>query len=430
MHAKPFMRIARILRTPSRLIAQRMLAKWNAETDRYQARRRARRFECDSLLAATEAPGLDVLWNRLAQRLHAVPVRSISEADYDWLCPGDSRRIFRDAENAIGHRVDLFGMGLVELGTPIDWHTDFKTGRWPVIYVRDIDCTNPGSPSDVKVPWEVSRLQWLIPIGQAYLLRGDERYAAAARDVLDDWMASNPYAHSVNWACTIEVAMRIISWTWFFHVFCRTEAWADHGFRARFMRTLFLHGEFTERHIERSDINGNHFTAEAAALVFAGLFFGKGAVPSRWGENGWRMLCDKLPRQALSDAVNFEASIAYDRLVPELFFLAARYREACGLAVADEYRQRVTDMARFALAYTPCDGGTPLPGAINDARTLPFGGQSMTDHTYFAGMVGAHWHVRDLLEAFNGPREEIFWTLGSRAAALVAVRCEAPAPAF
>jgi hypothetical protein len=416
MHATHLMRIARILRKPPRLIARRMLTALNAQTDRYRARRRARRCECDGLLAATEAGSVDVLWNRLAERLHAVPVRSVPEADYDWLCPGDSQRIFRAAENAIGHRVDLPGTGPVELGTPIAWHTDVKTGRsWPAIYVRDIDYTNLGSPSEVKVPWEVSRLQWVIPIGQAYLLTGDERYAVAAREVLADWIASNPCAYGVNWVCTMEVAMRIISWTWFFHVFCRADAWADQGFRARFMQTLFLHGEFTER----SDINGNDFTAVAAALVFAGLFFGKGEAPARWVETGWQMLCDELPRQVFPDGVNFEASIAYHRLVLELFFLAARYREACGLAVADEYRQRVIAMARFAVAYTRPDGGTPLLGDADDARTLPFGGQSVTDHRYLAGLVGAHWHVPDLVEGFNGPREEIFWTLGSRAAALV-----------
>ncbi len=140
-------------------------------------------------------------------------------------------------------------------------------------------------------------------------MSGDERYALAVEEVLEDWMASNPYAHSVNWACTMEVAMRILSWTWFFHVFCGSAAWADEPFRARFLRTLFLHGEFTERYLEQSDINGNHFTADAAALVFAGLFFGQGAAPRRWSEAGWRHLCRELPRQVLADGVDFEASV-------------------------------------------------------------------------------------------------------------------------
>ncbi|WP_373565591.1 heparinase II/III family protein, partial [Staphylococcus aureus] len=89
------------------------------------------------------------------------------------------------AENALAHRVDLLGSGPKELGTQIEWHTDFKTGlSWPPRYFSDIDYNNLGRPSDVKVPWELSRLQWLIPVGQAFLLTRDDRYAAEVRDVL------------------------------------------------------------------------------------------------------------------------------------------------------------------------------------------------------------------------------------------------------
>jgi len=413
-------RVTRILRKPPRLIAQRLLTELHGHADRYRAPRRARAFDTHRLLAATGAASLEELWNRLAGRLHAVPVRPLGPADYERLCPGDAARIFDAAEAAIAHRVNLLGTGGVDLGSPIEWHTDFKTGRrWAPAYMRDIDYTNLGSPSDVKVPWEISRLHWLIPVGQAYLLTNDERYAMAAREVLEDWIGANPYAHSVNWSCTMEAAMRIVSWTWLFHVFCHTKAWADPGFRVHFTRTLFLHGEFTDRYIERSDVNGNHFTADAAALVFAGLFFGKGEAPIRWAEQGWRMLCHELPRQVLPDGVDFEASIAYHRLVLELFFFAARYREACGLDVPDAYRDRVINMARYALAYSRPDGGSPLVGDADDARTLPFGGQALTDHRYLAGMVGTHWNVSDLMRGFSGPVDEVLWTLGPRAAATI-----------
>ncbi len=58
--------------------------------------------------------------------------------------------------------------------------------------MRDIAYVNPRDASDVKVPWELSRLQWLMPAGQAYLLSGDERYAEAVRAVLEDWIDAEP----------------------------------------------------------------------------------------------------------------------------------------------------------------------------------------------------------------------------------------------
>src|SRR6266516_6969153 len=111
MHPTDFARIARILRKPPRLIFQRLLTEVNGHTDRYRAPRRARSFEAEGLLAATEAASLEALWSRLAGRLHAVPIRSVSAADYERLCPGDGGRIFRAAEEAISHRVNLLGTG-------------------------------------------------------------------------------------------------------------------------------------------------------------------------------------------------------------------------------------------------------------------------------------------------------------------------------
>jgi uncharacterized heparinase superfamily protein len=423
------MRAARVLRKPPRVVLQRLLTEVSAQTDRFRAPRRARAFDINALLGLTAASSLQQLWARLADRSYAIPVQQVEKDDYEVACPGDRARIVSGAACALAHRVDLLGSGPVDLGSPIDWHTDFKTGySWPPAFARDIDYANLDRPSDVKVPWELSRLHWLLPAGQAYLLSGDERYASAVRAVLEDWMAGNPYAHSVNWACTMEVAMRILSWTWFFHVFCRSLAWADEIFQARFLRTLFLHGEFAERYLERSDINGNHFTADAAAMVFAGLFFAQGVAPCRWSEAGWQHLCQELPRQVFSDGVDFEASVAYHRLVLELFFLAARYRETCGLAVPDTYRERVIAMARFTQAYSRRGGSSPLVGDADDARALPFGGQTIEDHRYVTGLVGVHWNVPELTRTFTGPRTEIFWVLGPRPAASLAAGGAEPWP--
>ena len=226
----------------------------------------------------------------------------------------------------------------MELGPSIDWLRDFRSGvAWPRRYMRDIEYVNPDDASDVKVPWELSRLQWLMP-GRAGIpaRRATSATPRPCAPSLESWIDANPYAQSVNWSCTMEAALRILTWTWFFRVFHASRAWADAGFRERFLCALYLHGDFTERHLELSDVNGNHCTADAAGLVFAGLFFGHGARRPRAGSSaGWSLLCEELPRQVLPDGVDFEASVAYHRLVAELFLLPALYRRACGLDVPD-----------------------------------------------------------------------------------------------
>jgi uncharacterized heparinase superfamily protein len=407
-------RLRRGLRKPPRVIARRIRAEATTELERVRAPRRAAAFGEAQLLRATDAPSVEQLWTTLLGRAPFRP--AFAAGDHDHVAAGDRQRVLIAAEAAVARVVDILGSGPVELGTPIDWHRDFKTGHvWPPRFWRSIEYANRDRPSDVKIPWELSRLQWLIPCGQAYVLTSDERFAIAARDIVDEWIGANPYAMSVNWAVTMEVAIRILSLTWLFGALGASAAWAEPAFRVRFLCALYLHGDFTSRNLEWSDVNGNHYTADAAGLCVAGTFFGR----SRWADEGWRILCEELPLQVHPDGVDFESSTAYHRLVAELFLLPALYREQVGAPVPTEYRDRIVDMGRFAAAYTRPDGSAPAWGDTDDARALPLGGAEQSDHRHLVGAIGAAWDVPELRARFSGSRAEVSWLLGpERAKAL------------
>ena len=409
-------RARRALRKPPRVVAVRLAQELRAEADRFVSPWSARRTTEGKLLSEFRARSIDELWTALAERPFFAALPNVTRDEYDRFCPDDGLRVARLAENAANHRIDLLGSGLIELGEQIDWHKDYKTGKqWDCAYFRDIDYCNPELPSDVKVPWEISRMQWLIPAAQEYRITGDERHAECVRNVLVDWINANPYAHGVNWACTMEVALRILSWTYFFRVFHSSPAWTDRLFRTQFLTNLYLHGKFTASHLECSDINGNHYTADAAGLVFAGLFFGKNAACARWAQQGWQILCDELPKQVYADGVDFEGSVPYHRLVFELFLFPALYRTAAGFVLEESYRERLLAMARFSAAYSRPNGTVPLWGDADDARALPFGGQAINDHRYISGLAGVALNDTDLQSAFSGPAAEIFWILGEKA---------------
>lgn len=415
---KPILnKIAQVLRKPPKVILAKVIQELRGEIERYTAPSRTQRFKAQALLHAVGQPDMQTLWNALANTPHLGISCPEEVADYERLFPGDKARILEAAQEALEHRIDLLGSGRIGLGKKIDWHKDYKTNlSWQPAYMKRIEYNNPDKPSDVKMPWEVSRLQWLIPAGQAYLLTKEERYAELVRDVLADWIDNNPYAFSINWSCTMEVALRVFGWTWFFHVFHTAPSWQDPAFREKFLCALYLHGEFTLRYIERSDVNGNHFTADAAALVVAGLFWGKAKEPQRWLEEGWNALCDELPKQVCSDGVDFEASVPYHRLVTELFLYPALLREKLGHDVPTTYRERVTKMAVFSEAYSRANGTVPLFGDADDARALPFGAQNLNDHRYLSGIVGILWKTPTMVSRFSGSRTEPFWLLGREVA--------------
>lgn len=409
-------KVRRGLRKPPKVIVARGLALLRTQTERWRLPGRVNMSQ-SRLLNELEAPALDALWQRLANRPFPAWFGPVDSAEFDQLCGAHEREeLIARAADALAHRVDLLGSGKTELEPLIDWNTDFKTGlSWSPRYFADIEYNNPDRPSDVKVPWELSRLQWLMPAGQAFLVTGDDRYAHTVRDVLEQWIIANPCGGSVNWSCTMEAALRTLTWVWFFHVFHDAPSWRDEDFRFRFLRALYLHVEFTDRHIERSDVNGNHYTADAAALVVGGLFFGAGKGPERWQNEGWRILSEEIERQVFQDGVDFEASVPYHRLVAELFLWPAMHRSAQGLPVEWVYRERLSVMARFTRAYSRIDGSVPLWGDADDARALPFGCQAINDHRYLPTLIGLYLNDLSLCHDTAAAVGEVTWAAGPEA---------------
>lgn len=401
-------RLKRLASKPPGYVARRLAQEARMHSERVIAPAFARMMSGHRLARWAGQSSIDGLWDKLASSPYPARAELVDRSDYDRAFPGSTEIIFAAAECALKHEIDLLGTGPVQMGPNIDWLQDYKTGdRWRVQFCKVIDYLNKGRPSDVKIPWEISRLQWLLPVGQAYLLsEGDERYAHSAREVLESWIDANPYAYSVNWSCTMEPALRLQSWTWLFHVFARSSAWRDRAFRDKFLTSLYLHGAFTEVHIERSTINGNHLTADAVGLVFAGLFFRGIGAADRWAREGWRSLNEEIDKQVHSDGIDFEASVPYHRLVAELFAMAARYRVAAGLPVESAYADRLAAMARFTESYSRPDGTSPHWGDADDGRSLPLGTQALDDHRYLPGLIadtvgGSNWS--------GTYSDELFW---------------------
>lgn len=405
-------RLRRLLSRPPGYVARRVAAEARAELDRLLWQRRAEAFSVPALLARTGDADVERLWHRLATQEWPVPTSPVERGRLDAIAPGASAAIIVSAERACRHEVDLLGSGPKNLGDSIVWDVDFKTGdRWLPRYFRDIRIVDRSRPSDVKVPWELSRLQWLLPVGQAYLLTGEERYAAAVKAVLEQWIAANPVGRTVNWALAMEPAMRVFTWTWLFRVFARSVSWTDASFRGRFLCALYQHGNFISRYIERADLNGNHFTADCAALVVAGAFFGGRDGPG-WLCSAMSELEREIAVQILADGVDIEASAAYHRLVCELFMVAAIHAGSRDLAVSNLYKERLAAAARFTAAYSRPDGSAPLWGDADDARVLPFGTSSINDHRHLIQCVAAYVKDATLGSMSDGGQEELFWLFG------------------
>jgi uncharacterized heparinase superfamily protein len=332
--------------------------------------------------------------------------------------PGLDQSLVTAADRVLNHEFDLLGSGPVNVGGALPWHSDFKTGReWPVRFCKDIEYLELDRPSDVKVPWELSRAQHFPLLGQAFWLTGDERYAREFVAEVSDWIDRNPLAYGVNWACAMDVSLRAANWMWGFYFVGAAHACAGDGFRRKFIRSLYMHGEFVSRNLETSDINGNHYLSDAVGLIFMGVMFRDTPAGVRWLETGEEILTREIEAQVYPDGVDHEASTPYHRLVLELFLTGFLLLEKTGRAVPQPAWQRVELMLDFVAAYTKPNGLAPLVGDADDGRVQKLGTQNLNDHRYLLATCAARFGRGDHKRDAGSFADEAFWLLGPDGAA-------------
>jgi len=237
-----------------------------------------------------------------------------------------SADIIKKADEIISNKFDLFGTEKLDSDNRhIEWQCDIKTGyHWnPRKYYRDIEI--PEGSADIKVPWELSRFQFLTVLGQAYKLTGDENYAEKFVEFVNDWIDSNKPKFGVNWACTMDVAIRVSNWILGFYYFKGSDKISEE-FLFRFAKSIYQHGEHIYKNLETGQkYNSNHYLSDITGLVFIGTAFPEFKDAAKWREFGIKELKKEMEKQVYDDGCDFEASTCYHRLALELFFYSTYF---------------------------------------------------------------------------------------------------------
>ena len=94
------------------------------------------------------------------------------------------------------------------------WDTDIKTDfKWAAgKFYSDYVIIDLSNQADVKVPWEISRGHQLLVLAQAYRITQDGQYRDEVLRQILSWIDSNPLMRSINWTCSMEVAIRAVNW--------------------------------------------------------------------------------------------------------------------------------------------------------------------------------------------------------------------------
>ncbi len=334
-----------------------------------------------------------------------------------WLDPAEVDAVVAKAEEAVAHRFDLLGSGLVDTGDPIDWHRDLKTGfRWPEqTHHLDIVWDAVPAGTDIKMPWELSRCQHFVVLGLAWRATGERTYYEAFKNQLKGWITANPCGFGVNWVCAMDVAIRAVNWLTAMALFAGEVAEdEDEGFFESVLSSLWLHGRHICRNLEwqgpRSASLANHFLADICGLLGLGALFRKSGRGREWLGLSSRWLEREVVRQVFSDGSNFETSTSYHRLSTEMFLWAEGLARGLGKPFESRYRERLAGMVDFVVAYSSPSGRAAQFGDNDGGRFLTAGIGDPADHRYLVpkgagfGARANRWLLGGSCEPTDGHR--------------------------
>lgn len=345
----------------------------------------------ESDLAAAISRIRKQLATRLPVELAAIS-RITSAADPD--VSDEKRSLLAAAEQLLAGTFDLLGSGPVTFGARIDWHTDARSGcRWDAAaHYSAISLTGPAG-SDVKWPWELSRGQHLPLLAQAALITGRGEFAERAIADITNWIDENPPEYGVNWTSAMEAAIRAVNWLWAVGLLAEHPSVSDDQYR-KVLASLVAHGRFIAANLEdpSDGIRTNHYIADLVGLLYLALLLPENTASPDWLATAEAGLRDEMQSQVLADGVSYESSVAYHRLVAEMFFSSAILARHHGRSFGAPFDARLRAMAAFVAAYTKPNGLAPQIGDTDDGRlhVLSGYGAAHADHRHVLALA-AHY---------------------------------------
>lgn len=328
--------------------------------------------------------------------------------------PAACARLVAAADAACAGHFSLLGYPSLQFGEPPDWHLDpVNLRRSPLVHWSRIDALDPDTVGDSKVVWELNRHQWLVTLGQAYRLSGDERYAQAFVGSLSAWMEANPPGIGINWASSLEVSLRLIAWSWALLLF-RTSPEVDAPVRARILAWIRTHAAHVDRYLSGFYSPNTHLTGEALGLFQAGVLFGELVGARRWRERGRRILLDQVDRQVQDDGVYFEQSTCYQRYTAEIYLHFLMLSRRNGLPLPSRVPARVRSLLDWLLAVRSPDGTVPQIGDADGGWLLPLSPRDPNDLRGLFALAAVVFGRQDYAWAACGAAPEVAWMLGAQ----------------
>lgn len=229
-------------------------------------------------------------------------------------------------------------------GEDIDWR------YWPV--------------QDNELRWQLHRHKWFTPMGKAYRISGDEKYAREWTLEYIDWIRKNPLvkldkaayemaddnlkgdADNSRFAWRpLETSHRLQDQCLQFQLFVDSPSFTPE-FLTEFLVNYHKHAVHILGNYSKQ---GNHLLFEAQRMLMAGSFFPEYSEAESWRRSGVEILNREILKQVLPDGGHYELDPHYHLATIEIFYKSLQIADLNGFRndFPQSYADAVENMIMF-----------------------------------------------------------------------------------
>jgi hypothetical protein len=332
-----------------------------------------------------------------------------------WSDPEGTRLLLAAADRALDGRFRFFSYDEVQLSRPIDFSHDLVAdARWPDVPAKRLDYRHD-APADPKWIWELNRLQHLPLFTEAWLVSGDARYAACARQDLLDWIDQTRPGQGVAWANGFEPAVRVVSMV---IAYDALRAWpglapAD---RDAILVSVWQHARWVVRDPSTGSSANNHLLTELAALVLVGLLVPELQQSATQPARALSSLAREAELQILRDGGTAEQAFAYGLVVLDWLLLVAAVLDSRRLEPEPAIEAALARAAGALALQLGDDEPDPTYGDADDSRAVVLDGRELRSARGICSALAARLGHSGARRAAVGLDTAALWLFGEEGA--------------
>jgi len=278
------------------------------------------------------------------------------------------------ADALLEGQLNIFSLQNTNIGSILQWNHDPLTGKKaPLSFGKTLNCSDPQLVGDIKYLWELNRHLQFVTMAQAYRLSGDRQYLTSILHLLNTWFDQCPYLMGVNWSSSLELAIRLINWSFVWHLIGGVDcpAFTHNTFVLnRWLTSIYQHAHFISGHLSRFSSANNHLIGEAAGLFVAATTWPYWRVSSEWQEKAKKILIREALLQNNSDGVNREQAVSYQQFVLDFLLISALVGSANDIHFPKNYWDRIEAMLEYIAAVMSVSGTVPMIGDSDDGYVV------------------------------------------------------------